>query len=115
MEAAAESVDNITKEKASKWLSEHGLACSGKKEELLARIRNYKKYPKLVQKLKLRTKRYGVFASSLNPNDIPPPSPNWSNDHTLYPKVSEELFNGYTSQKKEGSMGQQEKAYRMKD
>ena len=103
----------IQKEQATKWLSDHGIACSGKKEELITRIKTYLKYPKLAQKLKLRTKRYAVFPSSLEQNDIPKPSSSWSADDSMYPKMSKEIFNSYSAQKKEGSMGQQEKAYRM--
>ena len=106
-------INEFTKEEASKWLSELSLACSGKKDELISRIKSHLKWPKLIQKLKFRTKRQSSFPCSLDSNEIPQPSTSWTLQTSFYLNVSDEIFNAYASLKKEGSMGQQEKAYRM--
>ena len=54
-------VKKFTKEKAEIWLHEIGLAVSGSKEELINRIIKYKRYPKLVKKLKSKAKRNYTF------------------------------------------------------
>ena len=103
----------LTKEKAIEWLRNIGLSTTGNKRELIIRINKYKRYPKLVAKLQGRAKRYYSFPCSLDPFSIPPPSALWTNNTDMYPKVSNEIFTNYSSQKLEGSQGQQEKAFRM--
>eukprot|EP00111_Clytia_hemisphaerica_P009720 TCONS_00028513-protein len=102
-----------TKEDASKWLSNLGLAVSGTKEELLTRISGYQKWPKLVEKLKSRTKRYFKFKCSMDPTSIPPPSACWDVKESKYPVISQDIMEHYLSFKKEGNKGQVEKAHRM--
>ena len=40
---AEAAVSNFTRENAAKWLANLGVACSGTKEELISRIRTFKK------------------------------------------------------------------------
>ena len=103
----------ITKEKAIEWLKNIGLSTSGNKRELIIRINKFKRYPKLVAKLQGRAKQHYAFPCSLDPLSIPPPNASWKDEISMYPKVSNEIFNHYASQKLEGSQGQQEKAFRM--
>ena len=97
-----------TKEEASKWLSNLGLAVSGTKEELLSRIATYRKWPKLVEKLKARTKQYFKFKCSLDSTTIPPPSSCWNVSDSKYPVISQDIVEHYLSHKKEGNKGQLE-------
>ena len=103
----------FTAEECTKWLRELGLGVSGNKEELQVRIRKYLRYPKLVTKLKAKTASQYTFPCSLDPLTIPPPTANWKPGDNLLPSVTERTFQIYISQKKEGSQGQTEKAYRM--
>ena len=98
----------LTKESAARWLANLGVACSGTKEELINRIKTFKKWPKLVSKLRNKAERNYKFSSSLDPTSIPPLSIAWKGDETLYPKLTQ-----YMNHKKEGNQGQLEKAYRM--
>ena len=70
--------NELSKEEASKWLCDLGLAVSGTKQELNIRISKYKRYPNLVKKLRQRTNRNRSFKTSLNPLDIPPVKANWT-------------------------------------
>ena len=90
-----------------------GLAVSGTKEELLTRISGYQKWPKLVEKLKARTKYYFKFKCSLDPTTIPQPSACWDVNESKYPVISQDIVEHYLSYKKEGNKGQVEKAHRM--
>jgi len=47
-----DKVSGYSKEQAIEWLRNIGLATSGTKQELVSRIKKYKKYPKLLSKLK---------------------------------------------------------------
>ena len=101
----------MTRDEAAKWLSDLGLAISGTKDELFARISKFKRFPNLVKKLRSRTQRSRTFVTSLNPLHVPPVKANWKDGN--YPKINEEIYSHYISLKKEGSTGQQEKAHRM--
>ena len=107
------NVNSLTKEEAAKWLGNLGLAVSGTKKELTVRIIKYLRYPKLINKLKLKASRNYTFKCSLNPLSIPPNLAPWRSDDELYPKMSQAMFEAYITHKKEGSQGQQQKAYRM--
>ena len=111
--ACESSVDDFTKDEAAEWLRELGLAVSGTRDELIKRIRKYMRYPKLINKLKLKASRHFSFPSSLNPNSIPPVTAKWEVDDALWPTVTQKTFLSYSSQKREGSQGQEEKAFRM--
>ena len=110
---AGAAVSGFTKETAARWLADLGVACSGTKEELISRIKTFKKYPKLVSKLQKRAQRNYKFACSLDPTAIPAPSVAWKGDDTLYPKLTETLIQKYMDHKREGNKGQLEKGYRM--
>lgn len=107
------SVATFSKEECVTWLKEAGLSISGSKEELQIRINKYKRYPNLVNRLKSRASAQYNFFCSLDPIQIPPLTAKWNANQSLYPTVSNEMFMQYLQQKKEGSQGQQEKAYRM--
>ena len=66
------NVNSLSKEEAAKWLGNLGLAVSGTKKELTVRIIKYLRYPKLINKLKLKASRNYTFKCSLNPLSIPP-------------------------------------------
>lgn len=106
-------IEKYTKEEALEWLRDIGLALHGTKDELINRIKKYIRYPKLVARLRGRAKKCYTFKCSLDPLTIPPPNANWKLNDKLLPKLSQEIFIKYSSQKKEGSQGQQEKAFRM--
>jgi len=108
-----DKVSGYSKEQAIEWLRNIGLATSGTKQELVSRIKKYKKYPKLLSKLTSRATCYYKFQCSLDPLTIPSINAPWKNDTSKYPKVSRGMFINYAAQKKEGSQGQQEKAFRI--
>lgn len=111
--ASEKNATSLTKEEAVKWLSNLGLQVTGSKEELINKIKKYQLYPNLVKKLRSRTSRNRDFQTSLDPLSIPPLTAKWSNDMSTLPNIDKDIFDWYSSQKKEGSRGQQEKAYRM--
>ena len=104
-------VSQWTKEQCIEWLNGIGVRHTGTKEELLARIAKYQKFPSLVKKLKHRANRQYNFVTALNVNDIPPNTVLWKDDN--YPKVTKAMFEKYCCQKRQGSLGQQEKAHRL--
>ena len=104
---------SLNKDQCTAWLKEIGQSSTGTLEELRTRIQKFSCYPKLLLKLKARAKRHFKFACSLNPLDIPPITARWSPDEIFYPVVNEDTYKQYCSLKKEGHIGQQEKAFRM--
>ena len=104
---------DFTKDKAVEWLRDIGLSVSGTRDELLTRIRKYMRYPNLVEKLKSKAHHNYTFTCSLDPLLIPPITGPWKTEDSLLPKVSQAMFCDFISHKKEGSLGQQEKAVRM--
>ena len=81
------NVNKLSKEEAVEWLHDIGLAVSGTKEELINRIKKYKRYPKLVSKLRSKAKRLYSFSCSLDPLTIPPYNARWKADDKLLPPV----------------------------
>ena len=53
------------------------------------------------------------FGTSLNPVEFPPITAPWSTHENMYPAVSSTSFKEYATRKREGSLGQQQKAYSM--
>ena len=102
-----------TKEECITWLTEHGLSTSGTLQELKMRINKFNLYPSLAKKLKVKNEKNFIFATSLNPLEIPPITTGWSSNYDFLPKVTATVFKDYASKKREGSMGQQQKAYSM--
>ena len=113
MDVKSLNVNEFSREEAVEWLRDVGLAVSGTKEELINRIKKYKRYPKLTNKLRSKAKRLYTFSCSVDPKTIPPCNARWKVDDKMLPTVSRSTFLKYSSQKKEGSQGQQEKAFRM--
>ena len=101
-----------TKQQAASWLSNHGLGVSGTKQDLINRVRLYERYPKLVETLKNKLKDK-PFVCSLDEKSIPPMTAPWKADDDLLPLVTQQMFEQYAAQKRQGSLGQQEKANRM--
>ena len=93
-------VDSMNKEQAAKWLGELGLFVSGKKEQLIQRVKLYNRCPKLVDKLKKKVSRNFTFPCSLDPLSIPPITAKWEARDELLPKVCEEIFIRNAAQKK---------------
>ena len=77
------------------------------------RIRKFNLYPSLAKKLKEKSEKKFSFETSLDPSNIPLPSAAWDAKETNYPTVTETMFNEFVSKKREASLGQQEKAYKM--
>ena len=67
----------------------------------------------MVKKLTSKAKCNYSFPCSLDPLTIPSIKAQWRSDNQLVPKISQSIFIKYASQKKEGSQGHQEKAFRM--
>jgi len=103
----------ISKDQAVSWLKDLGVSTSGTKDELVERIRKFKRYPKLVDKLQRKCKSQYRFPCSLDPLSIPQVNANWQVIDKLLPKITQKSFLEYASQKLEGSQGQQEKAFQM--
>ena len=102
-----------TKEECITWLSKHGLSTTGTLHQLKIRINKFQLYPSLTQKLKNKTEKNFIFGTSLNPLEIPPVTSAWSCDYSVLSKVTPSVFKDYVSAKREGSIGQQQKAYSM--
>ena len=98
---------------ATKWLSNHGLSVSGTKHELNNRIQLYQRYPKLVEKYRKRVVYNRTFPCALEYSLIPAITAPWIPDREAWPPVSETVYLSYCTQKREGNVGQQEKAVRM--
>ena len=103
----------IDKAQAVKWLRRLGLSCSGKKENLLARVEKYQKYPSLVKKLRANASWQCKFESSLDTINTSLPSSAWKTDFKLIPNVHQKMPHDYAAMRKEGSAGQQQKTKRM--
>ena len=76
------------------------------------KIRSFKLYPSLTEKLRKRAESDSIY-TSLNPADIPQMTAAWNSKKEMYPRVTETILKEYASKKREGSLGQQQKAYSM--
>ena len=47
----------------------------------------------------------------MDPTNIPPLNAPWTSDDSLYPYITSSMFKKYTSNKREGSLGEQQKGY----
>ena len=77
------------------------------------KLRKFCLYPKLYERLKLKSQRSYKFKCSLNPLEVSQISAKWNSSESLYPMVNEAIFKTYCSFKHQGNHGQQEKAFRM--
>ena len=101
------------KDDCTKWLRERGISTIGTLTEVQMRIRKFNLYPSLSEKLKKKNEKNYSFETSLDPLTIPPPSAAWISNEIQYPTVTETMFKKYASNKREASLGQQDKAYKM--
>ena len=67
----------------------------------------------IIKKLKSKARRNYSFPCSIDPLNIPPSTANWKVEESSFPIITNDQFYAYASNKKKGSQGQQEKAYRM--
>ena len=104
---------DATKEQHVAWLASIGVSTSGTKDDVIKRVNTFKKYPRLVEKLKKKANRAYKFPTALQPTNIPPKTAQWSSDSDQLPKVNNEGYMTYCSNKTEGNVGQQKKAVRL--
>ena len=104
---------DATKEQHVAWLASIGVSTSGTKDDVIKRVNTFKKYPRLVEKLKKKASRAYKFPTALQSTDIPPKTVRWSSNSSQLPKVNDEGYMSYCSNKTEGNVGQQEKAVRL--
>ena len=104
---------DATKEQHVAWLASIGVSTSGTKDDVIKRVNTFKKYPRLVEKLKKKASRAYKFPTALQSTDIPPKTARWSSNSSQLPKVNDEGYMSYCSNKTEGNVGQQEKAVRL--
>ena len=95
------------------WLANRGLSTTGTLQELQMRINRLHLYPSLAEKLRIKREKNFSFGTSLNPVEIPPITAPWGTHENMYPAVSSTSFKEYATRKREGSLGQQQKAYSM--
>ena len=88
----AMDIATFTKEDCVTWLRNINQTTSGTLEELRQKIRRFSQYPKVVEKLKLKTKRQFSFATSLAPENVPPLSARWRVDFESFPNVTTKIF-----------------------
>ena len=105
-----DAIGDATKEQHVAWLASIGVSTSGTKDDVIERVNTFKKYPRLVEKLRKKANRAYKFPTALQPTDIPPKTAQWSSDSDQLPKVNNEGYMSYCSNKTEGNVGQQEKA-----
>ena len=70
-------------------------------------------YPKLYEKIKIKTSRTYKFQCSLDPLETPGITANWTFNEELYPKIDDDEYTRYRELKVQGNQGQQQKAFRM--
>ena len=91
MELKQEKVKNLLAYQWTKeWLNGIGVRHTGTKEELVARIGKYQKFPSLLKKLKNQANRQYNFGTALDPNDIAPNTVLCKDGN--YPKVTKAMF-----------------------
>ena len=102
-----------TREQCVDWLRSVGVpgSVSGTKSDLIKKIKQFKKYPNLLQKFETRAKRQYSFPTSLPPNQIPPNTSLWKQEN--FPEINKSVFENYCKFKRQGVAGQQEKAHKL--
>ena len=91
--------EDATKEQHVAWLASIGVSTSGTKDDVIKRVNTFKKYPRLVEKLKKKANRTYKFPTALQPTDIPPKIAQWSSNSDQLPKVNDEGYMSYCSNK----------------
>ena len=66
-----ESILKLTRDQCIEKLKEIGQHSPGTLEEIKTRLRKFRLYPKLYQRLKLKAQRQYKFPCSLDPNEVP--------------------------------------------
>ena len=105
--------DISTKEDCIAWLSSIGYSINSTKEELEQKVACFRRFPGIVQKLKSCAEKAYSFPTSLDLKTIPQSTANWKTEEGTFPKVDKRIFTNYASQKRQGSIGQQQKATHM--
>ena len=102
-----------TREQCVDWLRSVGVpgSISGTKNDLIKKIKQFKKYPNLLQKFETRAKRQYSFPASLPPNQIPPNTSLWKQEN--FPEINKSVFENCCKFKRQGVAGQQEKAHKL--
>ena len=72
-----------------------------------------KTIPIISWKVEEKSRKEIFLCDSLDPNDIPPQTAPWDSKVELYPPIHDAIFKQYAGQKREGSLGQQQKAFSM--
>ena len=80
---------------------------------MLLRVNTFKMYPGLAEKLKKKDNRAYKFPTALQPTDVPSKTAQWSSNPDQLPKVNDEGYMNYCSNKTDGNAGQHEKAVRL--
>ena len=91
------------KEDCVKWLKEHTIGTTGTLQDLKMKIRRFKIYPSLTEKIRKRAESNFSFYTSLTPADIPQMTAAWNSKEELYPRVTATLFKEYASKKRKSS------------
>ena len=105
------NVNDFSKDECVKYLTEIGVSHTGTLDELKTRIILFDRTPNLVNKLRAKAQRLYTFKCSLDPIKIPAPSTKWTSSESMYPHVNADMIHMYATQKREGSIGQQQKAW----
>ena len=108
-----ETITTLTLEECIAKLKDIREHASGSTDGIKMKLRKFCLYPKLYERLKLKSQRSYKFKCSLNPLDVPQISAKWNSSETPYPIVNEAIFITYCSFKHQGNHGQQEKAFHM--
>ena len=92
-----DATGDATKEQHVAWLASIGVSTSGTKDDVIKRVNTFKKYPKLVEKLKKKANRAYKFPKALQPTDIPHKTAQWSSNSDRLLKVNDESYMSYCS------------------
>ena len=108
-----DATGDATKEQHVPWLASIGVSASGTRDDVIKTVNTFKKYPRLVEKLKKKANRAYKFPTALQSTDIAPKTARWSSNSGQLPKVNDEGYVSYCSNETEGNIGLQEKAVRL--
>ena len=107
------SANQLTRPECVSFLQDLAVSSSGSLEQLRNKVIKFRRFPKLVDRLRKKAKLNYAFATSLSPSAIPPATAKWIVNPKLLPRVDLATIHLYCSTKKEGNIGQLQKAVRM--